>query len=205
MSRETEGSHSGSSVNRRTRSRMRLSAPMTRGYTRRTGVVAKRRTGVVAKPQSTGPVVEDSDIGSIPHVAYGGLGDPTHGASGSQDNWGSGMAVLMADGRSAPGELMLRDRERERTVLDGLLGDVRAGHSAALVVRGDPGIGKTALLRYAIESASEFRVLRAAGAESELELPFAVVHQLCAPVLDLVERLPGPQRAALQTTFGLSG
>ena len=170
---------------------------MTRGYT--------RRTGVVAKPQSAGPVVEDSDIGSIPHVAYGGLGDPTHGASGSQDNWGSGMAVLMADGRSAPGELMLRDRERERTVLDGLLGDVRAGHSAALVVRGDPGIGKTALLRYAIESASEFRVLRAAGAESELELPFAVVHQLCAPVLDLVERLPKPQRAALQTTFGLSG
>jgi hypothetical protein len=73
----------------------------------------------------------------------------------------------------------------------------------ALVLRGEPGIGKTALLEYAIESASGFRIARAAGVESEMELAFAALHQLCAPALDRLERLPGPQRDALGVAFGL--
>jgi hypothetical protein len=72
-----------------------------------------------------------------------------------------------------------------------------------LVLRGDAGIGKTALLKYAIGSSSDMRVLRAVGVESEMELPFAALHQLCGPMLDRVDRLPGPQRDALATTFGV--
>src|SRR4051794_33094599 len=94
-------------------------------------------------------------------------------------------------------------RRVERDTLERLLAAVRAGQSAALVLRGEAGVGKTALLRFAIESASGLRVARAAGAESEMELPFAALHQLCAPMLDKLERLPGPQRDALSTTFGL--
>jgi DNA-binding CsgD family transcriptional regulator len=99
---------------------------------------------------------------------------------------------------------MLRGRHHECDIADGLLDGVRAGRSAALVVRGEPGIGKTALLEYAIESASDLRVLRAVGVESELELAFAALHQLCAPMLDQLERLPDPQRDALGAVFGLS-
>ncbi|MDX6410391.1 MAG: hypothetical protein QOE13_3462, partial [Gaiellaceae bacterium] len=69
---------------------------------------------------------------------------------------------------------------------------------------GEAGVGKTALLEYALGSASDFRVVRTAGVESEMELAFAALHQLCAPLLDWLERLPGPQRGALQTTFALS-
>jgi AAA ATPase-like protein len=99
---------------------------------------------------------------------------------------------------------MLRGRGQQCEALDGLLVDVRAGRSRVLVVRGEPGIGKTALLEYAIQSASGFRVARAAGVESEMELAFAALHQLCAPMLDRLERLPGPQRDAVGVAFGLS-
>ena len=78
-----------------------------------------------------------------------------------------------------------------------------AGHSAVLVVCGEPGIGKTALLDYAAGRASGFRVVRAWGVESEMELPYAGLHQLCLPLLDRLEKLPGPQRDALQVAFGL--
>jgi DNA-binding CsgD family transcriptional regulator len=88
-------------------------------------------------------------------------------------------------------------------VLKRLLEGVRSGRSGALVMRGEPGVGKSALLEYAIGSASDFRVLHALGVESEMELPFAALHQLCGPVLDRLELLPGPQRDALATTFGL--
>jgi hypothetical protein len=98
---------------------------------------------------------------------------------------------------------MLRGRRQQCGVLDGLLADVRAGRSRVLVVRGEPGIGKTALLDYAVQSASGFRVARAAGVESEMELAFAALHQLCAPMLDRLERLPGPQHDALGAAFGL--
>src|SRR3954454_24556527 len=86
---------------------------------------------------------------------------------------------------------------------DRLLEAVREGDSRALVVRGEPGVGKTALLRYAADSASELRVVRAAGVESEMELAFAGLQQLCAPMLDRLERLPGPQCDALGPGFGL--
>jgi DNA-binding CsgD family transcriptional regulator len=89
-------------------------------------------------------------------------------------------------------------------MLDRLISAVQAGESRALVVRGEPGMGKTALLDYVAGRASGCRVARAVGVQSEMELAFAAVHQLCAPVLDLLEQLPAPQRDALRTAFGLS-
>jgi DNA-binding CsgD family transcriptional regulator len=88
-------------------------------------------------------------------------------------------------------------------MLDRLLDAVRAGESRALVVRGEPGIGKTALLDYLVEQATGCRVTRIAGIQSEMELAFAGLHQLLAPMLSRLERLPAPQRAALRSTFGL--
>jgi DNA-binding CsgD family transcriptional regulator len=99
---------------------------------------------------------------------------------------------------------MLRGRREECAVLDRLLERARAGQSGVLVLRGEAGVGKTALLERAIESASDLRVLRAVGVEAEMELPFAALHQLCGPLLDRLDGLPDPQRDALATTFGLS-
>ena len=79
----------------------------------------------------------------------------------------------------------------------------RAGRSRALVVRGEPGIGKSALLGYAADTARDFRVARADGVESEIEMPFAALHQLCGRMLSGLDRLPGPQREALGVAFGL--
>src|ERR1700691_602943 len=98
----------------------------------------------------------------------------------------------------------LTDRRGERGVLDQLVDAVRAGGSRVLVVRGELGVGKSALLDYLAGQASGCRVVRAAGVESEMEPAFAGLHQLLAPMLDRVERLPGPQREALRTAFGLS-
>jgi DNA-binding CsgD family transcriptional regulator len=97
----------------------------------------------------------------------------------------------------------LRGRRRECGVLDRLLDAVRGGEGHTLVVRGEPGVGKTALLDYLAEHASGCRVVRVAGVQSEIELAFAGVHQLCGPMLDRLQRLPAPQRAALRTAFGL--
>jgi DNA-binding CsgD family transcriptional regulator len=99
---------------------------------------------------------------------------------------------------------VLVDRRAECVRFNRLLADVRAGQSGVLVLRGEAGIGKTVLLAYAAEHAHGCRVLRAVGVESEMELPFAALHQLCAPLLDGLERLPPPQRDALGTAFGLS-
>jgi DNA-binding CsgD family transcriptional regulator len=98
---------------------------------------------------------------------------------------------------------MLRGRRAECGVLDQLLEGVRDGRSAVLVVRGEPGVGKSALLDYAVASAPELRCARAAGVESEMELAFAGLHQLCGPMLDRLGRLPGPRRDALRIAFGL--
>jgi DNA-binding CsgD family transcriptional regulator len=98
----------------------------------------------------------------------------------------------------------LAGRGAECARLDRLLADARAGQSAVLVLRGEPGIGKTALLSYADGSAAGLRVVRAAGVESEMELPFAGLHQLCGPMLGGLGRLPPPQRGALGTAFGLN-
>src|SRR5467141_325930 len=98
----------------------------------------------------------------------------------------------------------LTGRLSERRVLDRFVAGVRAGEGQALVVRGEPGVGKTALLDYLAGRAAGCLVARAAGVQSEMELAYAGLHQLCAPMLDHAESLPDPQREALQTAFGLS-
>jgi DNA-binding CsgD family transcriptional regulator len=98
----------------------------------------------------------------------------------------------------------LTGRRSEREVLDRLIRAVRSGQSRALVVRGEAGVGKTALLEYLVEQGSGCRVVRAAGVQSEMELAFAGLHQLLAPVVDRLVRLPVPQRDALRTAFGVS-
>jgi DNA-binding CsgD family transcriptional regulator len=110
-----------------------------------------------------------------------------------------GRCCMVTEG---PAEV-LQDRREEREVLGRLLEAVRGGQSRVLVVSGEPGIGKTALLQSAIWSASGFRVMRAVGVESEMELAFAALQQLCAPLIDRLDRLPGPQQDALAVAFGL--
>src|SRR5918911_502557 len=104
---------------------------------------------------------------------------------------------------ATPGsELVNRDSELEH--LDKLLADVRAGRSAALVVRGEAGVGKTALLRYAALRATGFQVAQIAGVEAEMELPFAGTHHLCARMLDRLDALPAPQQDALRVALGVA-
>ena len=107
------------------------------------------------------------------------------------------MAVSAQAGR-------LLGRRRERAVLERLLDTARGGQGAVLVVHGDPGVGKTALLEYAVEAGQDCRVVRTAGVEGEMELDYAALQQLCSPILEFVERLPDLQRAALGVAFGLS-
>ncbi len=97
----------------------------------------------------------------------------------------------------------LRGRRSECEALDGLIAGVRSGQSRVVVLCGEAGVGKTALLEYVSKRASGCRIARAAGVESEMELAFAGLHQLCAPMLDRLDRLPAPQRDALGTAFGL--
>src|SRR5918912_3113017 len=104
----------------------------------------------------------------------------------------------------APRSPVLLGRAGERQVLDGLLENVRGGQSAVLVIRGEAGVGKTALLHYCARQASGFRVARIAGVETEMELPFAALHQLCSPMLERLDALPEPQRVALRVAFGLA-
>ncbi|HEV3289281.1 MAG TPA: ATP-binding protein, partial [Streptosporangiaceae bacterium] len=108
----------------------------------------------------------------------------------------SGFAVL--------GSVGLADRRVECAALDRLVEAVRAGQSRALAVYGEPGAGKTALLDYLAGHAADCQVLRAAGVQSEMELAFAGLHQVCAPLLDRLEVLPVPQAQAVRTAFGMS-
>src|SRR6266540_4301156 len=117
--------------------------------------------------------------------------------------------MLVGEMNAAPSgvglpERHLLGREREREVLDRLLEAARNGNGDVLVVHGEPGVGKSALLDYAVGAGPEFRVARTAGVEAEMELPFAAVHQLCSPSLEHMERLPAPQRDALAVALGLS-
>src|SRR5918999_4712723 len=98
----------------------------------------------------------------------------------------------------APGFL---GRTVERAALDRLLADVRGAESAVLVIRGEAGVGKTALLRYAARQASGFRVAQVTGVQAEMELPFSGIHQLCAPVLDRLDALAQPQQNALNVAL----
>src|SRR5438477_1344919 len=111
----------------------------------------------------------------------------------------------MESGRHAPGPPGgLRGRTSECALLDDLVSAIRRGESRSLVVRGEAGIGKPALLEYLVAASSDLRVVRAVGVESDMELAFASLHQLCAPLLERIEELPAPQRRALETVFGLS-
>lgn len=105
----------------------------------------------------------------------------------------------MTISKSAP---ELRGRQAESARLDQVVADVRAGTGQVLLVRGEAGIGKTALLEYLVGAAEDCRVVRAAGVESEMELPYAGLHQLCAPLLRTSDQLPAPQRAALGVALG---
>jgi DNA-binding CsgD family transcriptional regulator len=110
-------------------------------------------------------------------------------------------------GAPSPGRLpgeQLVGRQREREALDRLLEAARGGRGAVLVVHGEPGVGKTALLEYAREAGREFRVVQTIGVEGEMELPFAALQQLCSPILELMKCLPIPQRDALAVAFGVS-
>jgi hypothetical protein len=109
--------------------------------------------------------------------------------------------VIQRLDHSRPG---LLGRTSECDQLDELLANLRQGQSAVLVLRGEAGIGKTALLRYVARQASGFRVETIGGVEAEMELPFAGVHQLCAPMLARLSALPEPQRNALSVALGLS-
>jgi DNA-binding CsgD family transcriptional regulator len=102
-----------------------------------------------------------------------------------------------------PGEHLL-GRQRERAALDRLLDAARTSHGGVLVVHGEPGVGKTALLEYAVEAGQGFRVARTSGVEAEMELPFGAAQQLCSPFIELLERLPQPQHDALSVAFGLA-
>jgi DNA-binding CsgD family transcriptional regulator len=95
-------------------------------------------------------------------------------------------------------------RQRERAVLERLLETARDSHGSVLVVHGDPGVGKTALLEYTVEAGVDFRVVRTAGVQGEMELDYAALQRLCSPTLEFIERLPDPQRDALGIAFGLS-
>jgi DNA-binding CsgD family transcriptional regulator len=111
-------------------------------------------------------------------------------------------AVVMMSG-SVPRRRFLGRRD-ERAALDGLLANVRAGRSQVLVLTGEAGIGKSALADYLVEHASGCRVARTVGVESQMELAFAGLHHLCAPMTGHLDRLPGPQCEALATAFGVS-
>jgi DNA-binding CsgD family transcriptional regulator len=117
------------------------------------------------------------------------------------------MLVSTMSGALSPVQVpggQLLGRQREYDVLDRLLDAARAGEGGVLLVHGAPGAGKTSLLEYAVGAARQFRVVRTAGVEGEMELPYAALQQLCSPILDLKERLPDSQRDALVVAFGLS-
>jgi DNA-binding NarL/FixJ family response regulator len=104
---------------------------------------------------------------------------------------------------TVPDSPLLLGRQSECQTLDRLVQAVLAGQSQALILRGEPGVGKSALLGYAIGRASGCHVVRVVGVQSEMELPYAALHQMCAPMLERLDRLPEPQRDALATAFGL--
>jgi DNA-binding CsgD family transcriptional regulator len=114
------------------------------------------------------------------------------------------MSPLISGVASYGPALGLRGRRGECQELDRLVASARSGESRALVLDGEAGVGKTALLDYLAQSASGCRIARVAGDESEMELAFAGLHQFCAPMLDQLDRIPVPQRVALATAFGLS-
>jgi DNA-binding CsgD family transcriptional regulator len=115
------------------------------------------------------------------------------------------LALPMGSSLEGPGpHTGLRGRAKECALLEGLVDAIRRGESRSLVLRGEAGIGKTALLEHLIAAASDVTVVRVVGVESEMELAYASLHQLCASLLQSLPKLPTPQREALEIVFGLS-
>src|SRR5262245_43592826 len=114
------------------------------------------------------------------------------------------MVALTGFRRMRPSSPQLLGRDRECAALDDLLAQVREGHSGVLLLRGEPGIGKTALLRYLTEVGSGLTLVRATGVESEMELPYAGLYEFCFPMLGGLGSLPEPQQRALSVALGLS-
>jgi DNA-binding CsgD family transcriptional regulator len=143
-------------------------------------------------------------------VPQAGRSTPTLRAPRGVDRWldalgvGRGRIISVTMQRVGEASGTLLGRRRECAVLDGLLAAARDGQGASLVLRGEPGIGKSALLEHARSSARGFRIISVTGVESETELAFGGLHQLCAPLIDRLDQLPAPQRAALETAFGMS-
>src|SRR5215217_7168187 len=106
--------------------------------------------------------------------------------------------------RQPTGRASLRGRGSECALLDELVAAIRRGESQSLVLRGEAGIGKTALLEYLIASAPDATIVRAVRVQSDMELPYAALHQLCGPLLDRLEALPAPQRRAMEIVFGVT-
>jgi hypothetical protein len=113
------------------------------------------------------------------------------------------MQPRLAHSSSVRSATRLIGRDAERRELDALLEALRRGESRCLAIRGEAGVGKTALLEYLTQRAADCRVIGVTAVQSEMELAFAALHQLCAPMLDKLDLLPAPQRSALQITFGL--
>src|SRR4051794_26387392 len=127
-----------------------------------------------------------------------------HPWSGSPVCQPAGRSLASRVAMATPGPRLL-GRRSECAALDRLVASVREGHSRALVLRGEAGVGKSALLEYLARHAAGCHLARAVGVESEIELAFAGLHQLCAGFLDRLDGLPAPQREALGTAFGLRG
>jgi DNA-binding CsgD family transcriptional regulator len=127
-----------------------------------------------------------------------------HMSPGWRSRIAYGPDATWSASRGPVGRPALRGRASECVLLDDLVAAVGRGEGRALVLRGEAGIGKTALLDYLIASASDLTVVRAAGVESDMELAYAGLHQLCGPLLERLENLPGPQRQAMEIVFGLS-
>jgi len=107
------------------------------------------------------------------------------------------------DGRAGTLQPLL-GRAAESDLLEGLLRDAREERSGVLVLIGEAGVGKSALLDHAAQTAEGFRIARAVGVEAEMEMPYAALHELCGPMLGAIHALPGPQRKALEVAFGLT-
>jgi DNA-binding CsgD family transcriptional regulator len=160
--------------------------------------LAGRHFELLEQPEQNGPRQLLSDLATGDARVQRPL--PTH-ASARADTQTEALVGPMSNGHPQPA---LLGRRREVDALERLLESVRVGQSRVLVLRGESGIGKSALLEYLVGKASGCHVARAAGAESEMELPYAGLHQLCVSVPDFLERLPAPQRDALATVFGRS-
>jgi DNA-binding CsgD family transcriptional regulator len=141
---------------------------------------------------------------SPPHAATGSASLSIHRGTARVVTPTTTVADAIISTARTTSTTRLQGRSRECRTVDQLVAAARSGRSGALLVHGAPGIGKSALLDHATEAASDFRVARAAGVQSEMELAFAGLHQFCGQMLGRLHRLPGPQRDALSAAFGLT-